>query len=274
MPISRFTDNQLMEVSKVLGDTSSGLTGREIAALLARCGLPDPGEITKRDRLYFALRDGQAAAGSGAPVAQVVQEAIDPVRYRGDLRLFEERRHELNLTLAFAGIRVRTDGKLEPVPPASTLSEAQQRASKLRAEVARRGISGDVLRFCRPELLEGNYFHAVFEATKSVAQKVRDRTGLTSDGQALVEEALGTRNNRTPMLAWNRLVTDTDRSEHRGVALMISGTFAYFRNLPAHVPKVGFRNVTEEEALELLTIVSFLHRRLDDAVSTNPTPIP
>jgi len=42
----------------------------------------------------------------------------------------------------------------------------------------RRGIAGDVLRFCRPELLEGNYFHAVFEATKSVAQKLRDRTGL------------------------------------------------------------------------------------------------
>lgn len=125
------------------------------------------------------------------------------------------------------------------------MSEAQQRASKLRAELARRGISGDVLRFCRPELLEGNYFHAVFEATKSVAQKVRDRTGLTSDGQALVEEALGTRNSRTPMLAWNSLATDTDRSEHRGVAPMISGTFAYFRNLPAHVPKVGFRNVTE-----------------------------
>ncbi len=269
MAIPRLTDNQLMEISKILGDTTSGFTGREIAALLAHCGLPDPGEMTKRDRLFYGLRDGQAADGSSARVARLVQEAMDPVRYRGNLGLFEERRHELNLTLAFAGIRVRPDGKLEPVAPASTLSEAQQRASKLRAELARRGISGDVLAFCRPELLDGNYFHAVFEATKSVAQKIRDRTGLTTDGQALVEEALGIRNNRTPMLAWNSLATDTDRSEHRGVALMISGSFAYFRNLPAHVPKIGFRNVTEDEALELLTIVSFLHRRLDAAV---PTP--
>lgn len=54
---------------------------------------------------------------------------------------------------------------------------------------------------------------------------------------------------------------------------MIAGTFSYFRNLPAHVPKIGFRPVTEEEALELLTIVSFLHRRLDAAVPTDPTRV-
>lgn len=275
MAIRGFTDNELMEISKILGDTGSGLSGREIAALLARLGFPDPGEITKRDRLFCGMRDGQAAAGgSGARVVQLLQEAMDPVRYRGSRDQFEERRHELNVTLAFAGIRIRTDGKLEPVPAATTLSEAQQRASKLRAELARRGIAGDVLKFCRPELLEGNYFHAVFEATKSVAQKLRDRTGLALDGQALVEEALSIKNGRTPMLAWNRLANDTDRSEHRGVALLISGTFAYFRNLPAHVPKIGFRQVTEDDALELLTIVSFLHRRLDEAVSTNPSANP
>ena len=92
-----------------------------------------------------------------------------------------------NVVLAFAGMRIREDGKLEPVPAAATLSEAQQRANKLRSELMRRGIAGDVLRFCRPELLEGNYFHAAFEATKSVAQKLRDRTGLVLDGHALVE---------------------------------------------------------------------------------------
>lgn len=271
MGIRPFSDNELMEISKILGDTSSGFIGSEIGALLVACGLTDPGPITKRDRMFLGLQDGQARDGSGTRVAQLLERAMDPVRYRGNRDVFEERRHDLNIILAFAGMRIREDGKLEPVPAAATLSEAERRASKLRTELARRAIAGDVLRFCRPELLDGNYFHAVFEATKSVAQKIRDRTGLTLDGQALVEEALGIRNSRTPMLAWNSLATENDRSEHRGVALMIAGTFAYFRNLPAHGPKIGFRNVTEEEALELLTIVSFLHRRLDAAVSTSPT---
>lgn len=271
MAIRRFSDNQLLEICKILGDTSSGFTGREIGSLLASCGFPDPGEITKRDRLFHGLRAAQAAGdGSGSMVARFLQEAMDPVRYRADHELFEARRYELNVALAFVGIRIRDDGKLEAIPAATTLTEAEQRASKLRSELARRGIAGDVLRFCRPELLEGNYFHAVFEATKSVAQKLRDKTGLTLDGSALVEASLSIKNNQTPLLAWNALATDTDRSEHRGVALMIAGVFSYFRNLPAHVPKVGFRNVSEEEALELLTIVSFLHRRLDAAVTTKP----
>lgn len=120
----------------------------------------------------------------------------------------------------------------------------------------------------------GQLFHAVFEATKSVAQKLRDRTGLTSDGSTLVSEALGIQGGKTPKLAWNTMTTENDKNEHRGVALLISGTFSYFRNLPAHVPKVGFRTVTEEEALEVLTILSFLHRRLDAAVSTTPGRVP
>jgi len=40
MSIRPFTDNELMEISKILGDTGSGLTGREIGALLARLGFP------------------------------------------------------------------------------------------------------------------------------------------------------------------------------------------------------------------------------------------
>ena len=205
-------------------------------------------------------------------MARLLQEAMDPVRYRADQRLFDDRRNDLNVILAFPGMQIREDGKLVTVAPASTVSEAQKRASRLRSELIRRGIANDVLRFCRPELMERNYFHAVFEATKSLAQKLRDLTASTKDGQALVEYALSIKDGRTPMLAWNSLTTDNHRSEHRGVALLISGTFGYFRNLPAHVPKIGFRPVTEDEALEILTIVSFLHRRLDAAVATNVNP--
>ena len=272
MGIRPFTDNELMEIAKILGDTGSGFTGREIAALLSDSGFPDPGEVTKRDRLFAGLREGQRR--DGMRVAQLLQRAMDPVRYRGNRSLFDERQYALNTILALAGIRIRDVGKLEPVPVAATLAEAEKRSSKLRAELARRGIAADVLRFCRPELLDGNYFHAVFEATKSVAQKLRARTGLTVDGRALIDQALSIRDNRTPMLAWNTLATENERSEHNGVALMMAGTFSYFRNLPAHVPKIGFRNVTEEEALELLTIVSFLHRRLDTAIPTTPRRVP
>lgn len=161
MGIRRFTDNELMELSKVLGDTSSGLTGTEIGALLTACGFGDPGPITKRDRLFLGLQEGQARDGTGASVAQLLERAMDPVRYRGNAGVLDDRRHELNVVLVFAGMRMREDGKLEPVPAATTLSDAERRASKLRTELMRRGIAGDVLRFCKPELLDGNFFHAL-----------------------------------------------------------------------------------------------------------------
>jgi uncharacterized protein (TIGR02391 family) len=55
-------------------------------------------------------------------------------------------------------------------------------------------VHPDVLEFCKPELLEENYFHAVFEATKSVAEKIRVKTGLGKDGTELVDTAFSTKN--------------------------------------------------------------------------------
>jgi hypothetical protein len=55
-------------------------------------------------------------------------------------------------------------------------------ASALRKALVERKVHADVLKFCRAELLVDNYFHAVFEATKSVAEKLRQKTGLGSDG--------------------------------------------------------------------------------------------
>jgi len=64
-------------------------------------------------------------------------------------------------------------------------------ASALRKALVERKVHADVLNFCRAELLVDNYFHAVFEAAKSIAEKLRQKTGLGSDGSQLVDEALG-----------------------------------------------------------------------------------
>lgn len=57
-------------------------------------------------------------------------------------------------------------------------------------DLTRRGVHPDVLRFCRAELVANNYFHAMLEATKSIADKLRAKTGLTEDGANLVDAAL------------------------------------------------------------------------------------
>lgn len=82
-------------------------------------------------------------------------------------------------------------GKLEQCKQARTISEAEAAADQLRRKLIDRGVYADVLKFCRAELVQANYFHAVLETAKSVAQKIRDKSGLTSDGGELVDEAFG-----------------------------------------------------------------------------------
>ncbi len=63
------------------------------------------------------------------------------------------------------------------------------------------------------------------------------------------------------------LVTDTEQGEQRGFATLLKGVFATFRNPVAHAPRISWQ-VSEQDALDLLTLASYLHRRLDGAVRT------
>jgi uncharacterized protein (TIGR02391 family) len=186
---------------------------------------------------------------------------MQPARFLGKAEQFNRLRSDLNQALAFCGLHLREDAKFAKVSEAKTLSEAQARASRLRNALLQRNVHPDVLAFCRAELLQENYCHAVFEATKSVAEKIRTRTGLTSDGADLVDKAFGL---SSPVLAINTLRTETEQSEHKGFANLLRGMFGTFRNITGHAPRVTWP-ISEADALDLLSLVSYLHRRLDGA---------
>ncbi len=124
-----------------------------------------------------------------------------------------------------------------------------------------RGVHPDVLRFCRAELVPDNYFHAVLEATKSIADKLRVKSGVTEDGSKLVDATLC---GSTPRIAINDLATDCQRSEQTGFANLVKGTFSMFRNPTAHEGRVLW-NMSKEDAEDLLSLASLIHRRLDAA---------
>lgn len=194
---------------------------------------------------------------------QVVQHTMNPARYHADYEWFEATRGKLNHVLAFAGYQLHDDGKLRQVTKATTHNQAAARASKLREHLLLRKVHPDVLLYCREELLVDNYFHAVFEATKSVADKIRKLTGLTTDGSELVDEAFAFK-SAIPHLALNRLTTESEQSEQRGFMNLLKGLFGTFRNTAAHAPKITWK-IEEQDALDIFSLVSLVHRRLDTA---------
>lgn len=263
--VQPFEETLLRAICDILGHTSDGLTGSEIGKLLRDCGIEDPlPSHTKRERLFEALHQRQRKDGVGNHVLAFIYKAMNPVRYVDNPHVFESRRSQLNQVLAFAGLALGQDGKLRETSAAHTLTEAQERAGKLYRELLNRQAHPDVLRFCRAELLQDNYFHAVFEATKSVADKIREKSGLTSDGSRLVDEAFG---GNQPLLAFNTLQTETERSEHTGLMNLLKGLFGTFRNTTAHVPKIKWV-IDGQDAVDMLTFTSLLHRRLDRCVRT------
>lgn len=267
--LPQFNDQTLQAICDVLGHTDTGLTGSEIGRLLRDCRISDPSPtLTKRHRLFDALAERQRQDACGNNVAAFIIAAMKPVRYVQSPQTFEDRRSRLNEVLAFAGFTVAEDGQLRESTTVRTIPEAQERAGRLRKELQTRRVHTDVLRFCRAELLQDNYFHAVFEATKSVADKIRQVAGLTSDGAKLVDEAFGLGSTGYSRVAFNSLQTETERSEHTGLMNLLKGFFGTFRNTTAHAPKITWP-INEQDALDMLTIASLLHRRLDCAVRTH-----
>jgi uncharacterized protein (TIGR02391 family) len=215
--------------------------------------------MTKWKRLYNAFVERQNHSHNRRAIIQFIREAMKPERYAKQPERFEPMRANLNRALAFSGIAVSATGELSPVTRAETLTEATRRADELRADLTRRGVHADVLRFCRAELVADNYFHAVLEATKSIADKLREKTGLTEDGAKLVDATLC---GSAPRLAINGLLTNSQRSEQTGFANLVKGTFGMFRNPTAHEARVLWA-MSKEDAEDLLSLASLIHRRLD-----------
>ncbi len=263
--IEKFDLSVIESIAKILGDTVQGFTGSQIGKLLHECNIEDPFPgITKWKRLYEALKLKQEQDNCANNICGFIQHAMNPARHLDNQEWFANTRYKLNKILSFEGLVLGEDGKFKKTTKAVTINEAEAKASKLREALLSRKVHPDILKYCKAELLVDNYFHAVFEATKSVAEKIRLKTGLTSDGATLVDEVFSFRNS-IPYLALNTLQTESERSEQKGFMNLLKGLFGMFRNTTAHVPKITWR-IDEKDALDILSLVSLIHRRLDSAV--------
>ena len=257
-----FNAGEIEAIARALGHTEDGLTGSEIGHLLAQCRIQDiEPAATKWIRLNDAFVTRQNTSQNRRAILEFIRQAMQPARHIKSPERFEVLRAHLNRALAFSGLAVEDTGALVSSDAVSTLPEADRRANELRSSLESRGVHPDVLIFCRAELVADNYFHAVLEATKSVAEKIRTKTGLFDDGAELVDRAL---TGNPPMLAINSLKSKNEQSEQKGFANLVKGIFGMFRNPTAHAPRITWQ-MDREDAEDLLSMISLVHRRLDTA---------
>ncbi|MFQ6277465.1 TIGR02391 family protein [Acinetobacter johnsonii] len=260
--IEPFNAQQLQSACKILADTDRGLTGSEIGYILADCRLNDTNpQMTKWKRLFNSLAEAQNKHKVGNHLIMFITRALNPVNYSRDRNTFNWRRNELNTILVFSGYQVKDDGKVHRVTKETTLKGALARANALKHALEDRNIHAEVFKYCQAELLEDNYFHAVLEAIKGVAERIRNISGLKADGAELINAVFSV---KSPILAINSLGSDTEISEQKGFSNILVGLFGTVRNPTAHAPKIVWP-MTEQDALDILSLVSFVHRKLDNA---------
>lgn len=269
------SQQQLKALSDALAnsDPQCGLTESEIRLKLGQCSIVilDKGNrnngytyqkgLNKREWLYNCFANEINTKKSFSNIYRFIENSLDPVNFTSEEKrskyqfLFQE----TNKVLLLNGLEIQDNGKIIETIKAETLDDVDIRIKSLEQKLSDRNIHEEVKKYCIKDYLRKDYFDAVFEAAKGVAQRVRDITGLSSDGGTLFQNAFS---KKDPYLYFNLLKNESEISEFTGLKELLESIFHLVRNPQAHTPKINWR-IEEEKALDILTLISLAHKYLD-----------
>lgn len=272
----RMSQQHLTALCDVLAttDPSQGLTKSEIELKLGQCSIKIEDDGSRSNGVYYQIGQNKRTWLYNCFVAEVntkqsfaniyrfIENALDPVNFTSEYSrdkyqyLFEG----VNKILLLNGLEIQENGKIRNVVKAETLDEVDRRVKSLTQKLSDRNIHDEVKKYCIKDYLRKDYFDAVFEAAKGVAERVRIFTGLKKDGGALFQTAFSTKD---PYLYFNLLKTESEISEFVGLKELLESIFHLVRNPAAHTPKINW-NVDETRALDILTLISVAHKYLDE----------
>lgn len=267
---------QIEAICSILANTQNGLSKSELKKHLLICSIPivDDGnrsinggiayviDLNKRDWLYNCFVQQIGRSKSYNCVYEFIQSALNPINYTRTTSRSQYiwMLEEINKILLFLGLMLGNDGKIRMVEKANSLDEVDKRVNQLRKKLYDRSIHNEVVKYCIIDYLRKDYFNTVFEAAKGLAERVRCIAGLTTDNADLFEKAFATKD---PFIYFNKLTTKSEISEHIGLKELLCAIFHLARNPAAHTPKINWI-VEEDKALDILTLISFAHKYLDE----------
>lgn len=258
MIIAKFDDLALKNFACVLANI---LTHSKITEMLTLCNIPQAEGSNKQDRLYYAFKSIQDRNSCGNNVIDFIQKTITPKRYN-DNQEFEIDRATINEKLLYEGFEINEKGQILQCKKAQTISEAKERSQKIKTKIRGMRIHSEIIKYCDEEWLNDDYFHAIEEVAKSVFDRLQKMTGIQQDGAALATSCFSLGQAGLPILALNRLETESEISEQKGFLNFCIGFYGLYRNPKAHNARVN-EDVKLEQFAEVLVVASIIHERLD-----------
>jgi uncharacterized protein (TIGR02391 family) len=127
-------------------------------------------------------------------------------------------------------------------------------------EFYKRCFHEEIILHSKKLFVQGNYFHAVFEAAKAYNSAVKRKSFSEKDGQGLMMDVFSLKG----VLKLNTGMSDSERNVQEGIKFLSSGLMGAVRNPTAHEPAV-YWPINKQDCLDLLSLISFLFRQLDSS---------
>jgi uncharacterized protein (TIGR02391 family) len=124
-----------------------------------------------------------------------------------------------------------------------------------------RNFHQEIHKHCSKLFIQGNFFHAAFEAAKVYNKQVQEKAQMDKDGQSLMMDAW----TSNGVLKITACKTETDRNVQEGIKFLSAGLMQAMRNPTAHEPALDWP-ISKEDCLDMLSFISYLFRQLDKAV--------
>lgn len=256
----KFSKVTLEKLSKKIASVN-WVTGRQIDIMFKSFRYSDTSkESTKYKRLFFAFNKEYNKNKDHRFVIKVIEYISDPINFDKNAAYHKSTINEINEIILFEGYCVNDAGIVLKTNKANTISELKSRVDSFKQKLLERNVHSEILKYCSEEILEKNFFHCIFESSKSLLERLRILSGVSDDGNSLIDRCIKKQNSKIKL---NSLTTITEQSRQIGLNYMLKGITSYVRNFTAHEPKIKWM-IEESEALEILMIISFLHKLIDE----------
>lgn len=247
-----FSENAIRSLAKIIGDYYPD----DVSALFPGMGYIG---VTLEEFAASQLASIQERAGGNPkPIFDLIRTMCDPQAHVSDPAEFKQMRDQINKLLTFRGRCVTGEGHIVDVEATKTLDVPQTPKEKLFDS---RCFHDKVVRHGRRLFIDGSFLHSVLECCKAFESVVRKNSNIQGMGQPLMGKAFNSKNGPIRI---NACSTESEQNEQDGYMHLSMGLMSAVRNPQSHEPEKDWP-VTSEDSLDILSLISFLFRKLDAA---------
>lgn len=256
--INKFDAQSIETISRIIG---SIMTGSTITKMLEQLNIEDnSNRSTKWRRLDFVMRETQTTYDCGNKVLEIIKYVFHPTSsWFSDNNEYKASINEINKCISFYGYEVHEDGDIHLIKSSKTRTQANERYDLLKSKLIERNIHPKILEFCTQDIVNEDYFSIIFEASKSVYDRIRKMTSINLDGNRLIYTCFDL---KYPIIVFNSLKTDTEKNLYSGLKNILLSIAQIGRNPKAHTPKI-YSYDSLDNCLDILNLISFSHKMLD-----------